>query len=192
MVDTNITLGYWGIRGRGQVPRLLLAYTGLKWTNKAYTTREEWFQTDKQNLGLPFPNLPYLIDGKVKLSESDALLRYIPKRAGKQELLGKTIEDEAVINNILGVIHDVQTPTLTLCFNEKFEEEKEKVYQDKIKGKVDLLYKFLGDKDWFLGYLTVADFRAAEAVSYLEGIWPTHFKEYPKLSALRNRFNLLP
>jgi hypothetical protein len=27
-----IVLGYWGIRGRGQVPRLLLSYTGAKWT----------------------------------------------------------------------------------------------------------------------------------------------------------------
>lgn len=192
MVDANITLGYWGLRGRGQVPRLLLAYTGLKWTNKAYATREEWFAGDKANLGLPFPNLPYLIDGKVKLTESDALLRYIPKRGGKPELLGKTPEDEAIVNNVLGVIHDVQTPTQQLCFNEKFEEEKEKVYTDKVKGKVEQIAKFLGDKDWLLGYLTIADFRIAEAVNYLEGIWPTHFKEFPKLSALRDRFNALP
>jgi len=27
-----IHFGYWGIRGRGQVLRLLLAYTGAQWT----------------------------------------------------------------------------------------------------------------------------------------------------------------
>ncbi len=27
----KVTLGYWAIRGRGQVPRLLLAYTGAVW-----------------------------------------------------------------------------------------------------------------------------------------------------------------
>jgi hypothetical protein len=27
----KIKLGYWGIRGMGQTPRLLLAYTGLNW-----------------------------------------------------------------------------------------------------------------------------------------------------------------
>jgi hypothetical protein len=27
----KITLGYWGIRGLAQVPRLLLAYTGAVW-----------------------------------------------------------------------------------------------------------------------------------------------------------------
>lgn len=31
-MDSNkYILGYWGIRGRGQVLRLLLAYTGLDW-----------------------------------------------------------------------------------------------------------------------------------------------------------------
>jgi len=27
----KIQLGYWGLRGRGQVLRLLLSYTGLEW-----------------------------------------------------------------------------------------------------------------------------------------------------------------
>ena len=30
-MDQKLTLGYWGIRGRGQVARLLLAYTGAVW-----------------------------------------------------------------------------------------------------------------------------------------------------------------
>jgi hypothetical protein len=40
MVDKSVTLGYWGIRGKGQLPRLLLAYTGIKNTNKNYTVAE--------------------------------------------------------------------------------------------------------------------------------------------------------
>lgn len=31
MESSKITLGYWNLRGRGQVLRLLLAYTGLEW-----------------------------------------------------------------------------------------------------------------------------------------------------------------
>ena len=27
----RLILGYWGIRGKGQVPRLLLSYTGANW-----------------------------------------------------------------------------------------------------------------------------------------------------------------
>jgi glutathione S-transferase len=141
---------------------------------------------------LPFPNLPYLIDGNLKLTESEAIARYIIKKSGKKDLLGKTIEDEALVDNVLGVIDDISTPTVQVCFNDKFNEEKEKVFTDKVKAKVDAVYKFLGDKDWLLGYITLADFKISEAVNYLQGIWPEHFKEYPKLGALRDRFNELP
>lgn len=192
MVDNTPTIGYWGIRGKGQIPRLLLAYTGTKFHAKNYTAPEQWFGGDKTGLGLNFPNLPYLIDGHFKLTESDAINRYIPKKFGKPDLLGKTIEDQALVDNILGVIDDVSTPTVQLCFNEKFDAEKEKIFTDKIKTKLDQVYKILGDQDWLLGYLTLADFKVVEASHYLEGIWPEHFKEYPKLSALRKRFEELP
>ena len=69
MTET-IHLGYWGIRGRGQVPRLLLAYTGLEWTEKKYFSQDEFkgIGKDQTTLGLPFPNLPYLIQGDFKLT----------------------------------------------------------------------------------------------------------------------------
>ena len=31
MKKNKVSLGYWGLRGRGQIPRLLLAYTGELW-----------------------------------------------------------------------------------------------------------------------------------------------------------------
>jgi glutathione S-transferase len=66
----EIVFGYWGIRGLGQVPRLVLAYSGLNWKDVKYTERDQWFAKDRTGLGLQFPNLPYLIDGDFKLSES--------------------------------------------------------------------------------------------------------------------------
>jgi len=36
-MDKKVTLGYWAIRGRGQLPRLLLAYTGAVWEDVKYT-----------------------------------------------------------------------------------------------------------------------------------------------------------
>jgi len=33
----KVIFGYWGVRGRGQVLRLLLAYTEAKWEDKKYT-----------------------------------------------------------------------------------------------------------------------------------------------------------
>jgi len=42
-----------------------------------------------------FPNLPHLIDGELKLSETKAIEEYIAHRSGKTELLGKTLKDQA-------------------------------------------------------------------------------------------------
>jgi glutathione S-transferase len=193
MVDNNnIVIGYWAIRGRAQVPRLLLAYTGLKFTSKNYTNKEDWFNHDKQSLGLPFPNLPYLIDGNVKMTEAEAISWYIIERSGHKELEGKTLPDRAMIGNINGVLGDIQSELRPIFTGEKSAEEMSKLFTDKAKTKLDLLYKFLGDKDWFLGYLTLSDFKLAEAVNYLELAWPDHIKEYPKFIALRTRFNDLP
>lgn len=188
-MDNSIVLGYWGLRGRGQVPRLLLAYTGMKFTNKKYTAPEQWFGGDKQSLGLAFPNLPYLIDGKLKITETEAICRYIIRKSGNSELLGKNLADEGLVDNMLGVIGDITVATLEHCFNPKYVEERDKVFADKIKPKLDLLYKFLLFKDWLIGYMTLADFQLAELVNYLNGIWPDHIKHFPKLLALRDRFN---
>jgi hypothetical protein len=47
-MENKITLGYWGVRGLGQTPRLLLAYSGLNWHDHRYSSREEWFDKDKK------------------------------------------------------------------------------------------------------------------------------------------------
>ena len=64
----NIKFGYWGIRGLAQIPRLLLTYTGAAWEDVVYTDESQWWTNDKQKLGLDFPNLPYLIDGDLRLT----------------------------------------------------------------------------------------------------------------------------
>ena len=83
-MDQKITLGYWGIRGRGQVARFLLAYTNAVWEDLRYTDREQWFGGDKEELGFDFPNLPYIIEGDFKLTESKAVYRYIIQRSNKK------------------------------------------------------------------------------------------------------------
>jgi glutathione S-transferase len=191
MENNKLIIGYWAIRGIAQVPRLLLAYTGLPFTQKNYTDREEWTNKDKQSLGLPFPNLPYLIDGNVKLTESEAISWYIIERSSKRELEGKSLPDRGLIGNINGVLGDIQSETFKLVSG-KSAEEKEKTFTDKIKAKYDNVYKFLGDKDWLLGYLTFSDFKLSESINYLEAVFPEHYKEYPKFEAHRTRFNNLP
>lgn len=89
----KLTLGYWGIRGLAQVARLLAAYVGTELNDVRYTSPQQWTE-DKQKLGMQFPNLPYLIDGDFKFSESAAIYRYIIMQSGRTELLGKNAQDK--------------------------------------------------------------------------------------------------
>ncbi len=82
----KLQLGYWDFRGRGQVLRLLLSYTGLDWEETIYKTSTEtlkWFENDKKTLGIDFPNLPYLLDGDFKLTQTVAIAQYIAAKSGK-------------------------------------------------------------------------------------------------------------
>ena len=79
----KLTLGYWKARGRGQVPRLLLAYTDTQFEDVQYKDSKEWEGEDKQKLKLDFPDLPYLIDGDFKITESQAISAYIIERSKK-------------------------------------------------------------------------------------------------------------
>ena len=105
---SKITLGYWKSRGRAQVPRLLLSYTGAAWEDVQYSQSEQWFGKDKMGLGLDFPNLPYLIEGNYNITETNAICTYIIDRSSKrEELLGATHQERAKILSVSGVITDV-------------------------------------------------------------------------------------
>jgi glutathione S-transferase len=69
-MNESIVLGYWGIRGRGQVSRHLLCYTKADFTEKKYASQDQWkgIGKDQSTLGLSFPNLPYLIQGDFKIT----------------------------------------------------------------------------------------------------------------------------
>jgi glutathione S-transferase len=46
-------------------------------------TASEYFDAKASGaLGLDFPNLPYLFDGDIKLTQSNAILRHVARRIG--------------------------------------------------------------------------------------------------------------
>ena len=144
------------------------------------------------NLGLEFPNLPYLIAGDFKLSESSAINNYIIRKSNKQELLGKTSEDQARIEMICSLFDDIFQPTYSLFFSPVYEKEGERLFNGKIKEKLQQLSKFVGDKNTILDYLTLADFKIAEASYYFEKLYKDNYKLFPFLARIRNTINELP
>ena len=96
--------GYWGCKGRAESIRWLIAYIGLEvkeWNPIDYAS---WI--DRKPEIKPFPNLPFLIDGNVTITESRAIPHYIINKSGKNELLGKNSQDRARVLQIEGVLDD--------------------------------------------------------------------------------------
>ena len=101
-----LTVGYWNIRGLGEPVRLVLEYAGKPYDWKEYTIANymEWFGKDKQELGMDFPNLPYLIDGDFKVAQSTTILKYIGRLNG---LFGS--ENPQVRSSLFGGHADMKT-----------------------------------------------------------------------------------
>ena len=113
--------GYWKIRGLGSGIRYQLAYQGVEYDKAQYEqgdapgfSRESWLAV-KPNLGLAFPNLPYFIDGDLKLSESIAIHKYIADK-WNPELLGKDPQTRAQINMTALVFLEWKTKVTIPCY----------------------------------------------------------------------------
>ena len=115
MEGTKLTIGYWKIRGLISPVKYILEYLGKDYNAVDYEqgdgpefSRESWLQV-KPNLGLDFPNLPYLLDGDVKITESSAMLRYIANKYGDQSFSGKNAKDKAIVDMMYGVVSDIKS-----------------------------------------------------------------------------------
>ena len=115
MEGTKLTIGYWKIRGLISPVKYILEYLGKEYNAVDYEqgdgpefSRESWLQV-KPNLGLDFPNLPYLLDGDVKITESGAMLRYIANKYGDQSFSGKNAKDKAIVDMMYGVVSDIKS-----------------------------------------------------------------------------------
>ncbi|XP_071546691.1 glutathione S-transferase Mu 4-like [Panulirus ornatus] len=153
-------LGYWNIRGLGQSIRLLLSYTGTEFEDKMYVpgpppdfSPSDWTSV-KFTLGLDFPNLPYYIDGDVKVTQSNAVLRYI---ARKHDMCGKTEEEKTRVDILENQAMDMRRAFVKLCY-ETYNTKKQE-YLDDLPAAMKLLSDFLGDRPWFAGdNITFVDF----------------------------------
>ncbi|XP_064139236.1 glutathione S-transferase Mu 1-like [Loxodonta africana] len=118
-----MVLGYWDIRGLAHAIRLLLEYTDSNYEEKKYIEEDapdydksHWLK-EKFKLGLDFPNLPYLIDGPHKITQSNAILRYI---ARKHNLCGETEEEKIRVDILENQVVDFRNELASMCYNPDF------------------------------------------------------------------------
>jgi len=185
------TLGYWDIRGLCESIRYLLKYAGIDFNDKRYvfSNEKEW-QSDKTNLGLDFPNLPYYIDGDVKLTQSLAIMRYLARKHGlvardeltlaRQELAEQQIQDMK------------QSFVFAILRHEDYEAKRTDYCTGTLEPQLELLVKFLGNSQWLSGQLSYVDFIAYEILDWFKRFTPETIAKYPAVTQYLSRFEALP
>jgi len=188
-------LCYWDIRGLAQPIRLLLAYTETDYEDKLLSCgpapgfdKSCWYD-NKFSFGLDFPNLPYYIDGDIKVTQSNAILRYI---ARKHDMLGKDETEKAMVDMMADQAMDFRNGWVRLCYNPDFENLKDGYLTD-LDTKLGQYSKFLAKKTWFAGEsLTFVDFVMYELIDQHKFLAPACLKKFPNLEEFQTRFEELP
>ncbi|XP_042536233.1 glutathione S-transferase Mu 1-like isoform X2 [Dipodomys spectabilis] len=186
-----VTLGYWDIRGLAHAIRLLLEYTDSSYEEKTYTMgdapdydRSQWL-SEKFKLGLDFPNLPYLIDGAHKITQSKAILRYI---ARKHNLCGETEEEKIRVDILENQTWDFRVQFGMFCYNPDFEKLKPE-FLEGLADKMKHFSQFLGKRPWFAGdKITFVDFPAYDVLDMHRMFEPKCLDAFPNLKDFMSRF----
>jgi len=189
-----VTLAYWNIRGLAQPIRLLLEYTSAEWEDKYYAaettppySKESWFK-EKFTHGLDFPNLPYFVDGDLKISQSKAILRHL---ARKNNLVGENEKDQVRIEMVEGEIGDFNSAWVNLCYSPNFVTAKD-IFLEALPKKLESFSKFFGDGKWIVGdKLTYVDFLFYEVLDQILTLEPNALKEFKNLENFHERFESL-
>ncbi|GFU01739.1 glutathione S-transferase Mu 1 [Trichonephila clavipes] len=182
-------LGYWNVRGITEPIRYLLRYKKADFDEKRYVVGQDEWQKEKFSLGLEFPNLPYYIDGDMKLTQSVAILRYL---ARKHCLDGKTGEEKRRIALAEQQILDFRANLRKLAFSENYENDKDEFIKD-LPKQYQLWEKFLGDRKYIAGdEITYVDFQVYEILDFYRIFHPSTFESFPTLKAFHDRIRNIP
>uniref|UniRef100_A0A3Q0RAA0 glutathione transferase n=1 Tax=Amphilophus citrinellus TaxID=61819 RepID=A0A3Q0RAA0_AMPCI len=176
-----------------QPARLLLEYTGEEYEDKHYTCGDApnydktcWTSV-KDKLGLDFPNLPYLLDGDRKITQSNAIMRYI---ARKHNMCGETEDEKVRVDIMENQSMDFRNGFVRMCYI-NFDETKPE-YLKTLPSTLKQFSDFLGNRKWFAGdKITFVDFIMYELLDQHVAFEPKCLDNFKNLKELLNRFEAL-
>ncbi|KAF8785293.1 glutathione S-transferase Mu 1-like [Argiope bruennichi] len=183
-------VGYWDIRGLAEPIRYLLHFKNVDFEDKRYPPgdRSTWEKV-KFSLNLDFPNLPYYIDGNIRLTQSNTILRYL---AGKYGLDGNTEEEKLRVSLAEQQITDFRDSFINVIYNENFEKLKPE-FLPKVPAQLKLVENFLGNRKYLAGdTLTYVDFMAYDTLDFYLYLIPNVLADFPALKDYHLRIRNLP
>ncbi|TEA23835.1 hypothetical protein DBR06_SOUSAS15110085, partial [Sousa chinensis] len=138
--------------------------------------------------GLLFLQLPYLIDGVHKLTQSNAILCYV---ARKHNMCGETEEEKIRVDVLENQVMDVRLCMAMICYSSDFEKLKPD-YLKEIPKTMKLFSDFLGKRPRFAGdKLTYVHFLAYDILDMHRTFEPRCLDEFPNLKDFTSRLEVI-
>lgn len=199
----TLTIGYWKIRGLVQHILYLLNYTGTEYNFVGVTDRPTWVAGKQAMIdaGFDFPNLPYIQDGDVQMSECLAITLHVAEKYGDASLL-YTPETRARFYELWGVVKDVAGSFTGIGYGASSDEDLKTKMGERLefnKYKLQVLNNIVGKQKWLMGNgenLTIIDFLAAEMVERLQTMSKATgvnvLENYPNFEQYLNNFIAIP
>lgn len=182
---SKLVFCYWDLRGLAAPAVNMLEYGGVQYEHKLVTNRDDWLE-EKFKLGLDFPNLPYIIDGDVRLTESWAIYKYVARKVGLVPSQGEASERQS--DMLQGVINDIRYNFAMHCYNPEFYNLTDKLLATQ-KQKIDMLEKYLESRDFLMDNKpTYLDFALYETLDHHRLFFEDIFSKFPNVESYLKRF----
>lgn len=102
-----------------------------------------------------------------------------------------SLKDRAKIGNLVGVLNEIFEKVGHAPYELHAWQNRDELFKKTVEPKLLTLAKYKGNKEWLMGFLTLADFMAAELSYYIEKIYPNEYQKHPFLQQIREAFNNL-
>mmetsp|Transcript_16772 Transcript_16772/g.28531 ORF Transcript_16772/g.28531 Transcript_16772/m.28531 type:complete len:197 (+) Transcript_16772:46-636(+) len=173
---------YWGIKARAQLAVLIgqFATDGFEWEQSP-----DWPGMKPET---PFGQLPYLVDGDVKIAQSNAIARYL---ARKYNLQGESDADFGLSESLIEEQSDLLTLVFTANYSDNKEEAYNKVFSETYPKQLEYLENLL-QNDFFTTELTAGSLAIFSAFNIALDLESSLLDKFPKLKAFYDRVAALP
>jgi hypothetical protein len=195
--EAQIVLGYYPFRAKGQVPRLICEYLHLPYADRFFTPDQWTLFRDTDAKDWVVRDLPFLQEADFAVTGPIGMVTYLLEKAGRTDLLGRTLEDKARLDSIRSRC-DLRTALIgmTCVGRSNCEEESKKCmsyyWEKKIAPLLVLHEQECQLAPWFFPYLTIMDFVTYEIINQLDRIFPQETAKFHKLYALRDKVAKIP
>jgi len=184
--------------------RVLLEYAGADWKETMYSVsqksdgswdRTAWTEvkkTEEIQKNFHFPNLPWMKDGEVCLSQSTSILKYVARKFDIGQKLNET--ESWRVDLACDQITDVRSGFVGLCYGFRTPfDQRESYCSNILTPQLAQFDKFLNGVKFVAGdTLTYVDFMFWEILDHMERFDPALFEGFENLKKYKKGFEEIP